>query len=88
MMKASAEKSRFFANLKNLIEYLVRIMQKKNKIRVQTTREELVIMSGMLRFFNLYLRTRHSRTLFETVTPASQRISLKLKLDDFRPWVL
>ena len=33
-----------------------------------------------------YLRTRHSSTLFETLTPASHSINLKLKLDVLPEW--
>ena len=34
------------------------------------------------------LRTRHSRTLLETLTPASQRIRRRLKLEVLPEWCL
>jgi hypothetical protein len=36
--------------------------------------------------FYCYLRTRHSRTLLDTLMPASQRMSLRLKLEVLPEW--
>ena len=42
--------------------------------------------SKSLHFCYQYLRTRHSNTLFETLTPASHKIRRRLKLEVFPEW--